>query len=180
MGVKTSTLRHNMGATTLDKGNIEEDENFEIYLNHLYVTVTRARKHLIMVVPSCERTSIMIKALGISDIIHYSEVQERGPLPEIIIPIDELSVSDDLRMAIVMRERGLLQQALNVFEQHGDAAQAGFTRALIHRNEHRLRGEDREIQLCIAECYDVIEALQQSTDSVLKIEDVKLFLAQAL
>ncbi|ORZ07533.1 P-loop containing nucleoside triphosphate hydrolase protein [Lobosporangium transversale] len=180
MDVKTSTLRRNMGAATLDKGNIEEDENFEIYLNHLYVTVTRARKHLIMVVPSCDRSSIMVKALGISDMVHYSEVRERGPLPEIIIPIDELSVSDDLRMAIVMRERGLLQQALNVFEQYGDAAQAGFTRALIHRNEHRLRGEDHEIQLCISECYGVIEVLQQSTDSVLKIEDVKLFLTQAL
>ncbi|KAF9896291.1 hypothetical protein BX616_007754, partial [Lobosporangium transversale] len=45
---------------------------------------------------------------------------------------------------------------------------------------HRLRGEHREIQLCISECYGVIEALKQSTDSVLKIEDVKLLLAQAL
>ncbi|ORZ07536.1 P-loop containing nucleoside triphosphate hydrolase protein [Lobosporangium transversale] len=181
MDVKTSTLRRNMGTAALDRGNIEGDENFEIYLNHLYVTVTRARKHLIMVVPSCDRTSIMIRALGINDVVHYSEVQERGPLPEITLLVDELSVSDDdLRMAIVMRERGLLQQALNVFEQHGNAAQAGFTRALIHRKEHRLRGEDREIQLCISECYGVIEVLQQSTDSVLKIEDVKIFLTQAL
>ncbi|KAF9112938.1 hypothetical protein BGX27_002528, partial [Mortierella sp. AM989] len=178
MDVKTSTLRHNMRTAMLDGSDVNEDENFEIYLNHLYVTVTRARQNLIVVVPSCDRSSIMIKALGINSTIHYNEIRE--PRPEISLHLDELSVSDDLRMAIVMRERGLLQQALNVFEQLYDVVQAGFTRALIHRNKHRLDGEPHEIQLCITACIDVIEVLRQSTDSLLKVEDVMLFLAHTL
>ncbi|KAF8923137.1 hypothetical protein BGZ58_003306, partial [Dissophora ornata] len=176
MRVKTSALRH------FAEGGLEEENNcIELYLNHLYVAVTRARKHLVIITPAEDRTHIMTKMLKLSAPIKFKELRpSRRSHSNIAVLFDELSVSDDLRTAIVMRERGLLQQALNVFNVHKIRSQVLFTQAQIYWTKFLEQEDAQDLQKAIVACGDAIEASLDRTvyNGLFEVGQAQKLLAQ--
>ncbi|KAF9584876.1 hypothetical protein BGW38_004837 [Lunasporangiospora selenospora] len=174
--VKTSAIRR------LAEGNLEEDNSMELYLNHLYVAVTRARKHLVIITPAEDRTHIMTKMLKLPTPIPFERLHPGLSHPIIVVLPDELSVSDDLRTAIMMRERGLLEQALNVFNHHNIRPQALFTQAQIYWKNFLEQEDAQDLQKAIVACDNAIEASQDRSiySGLFEVDHAKKLLAQML